>query len=116
MAEPRQPVDSRPDADGWSPDTDANPAVTLPSELGERRVVTILFADIVSSTRLLDGLDPDDAMELLDDALTRMVAPVRAFGGTVARVQGDGIMAMFGAPSAYEDHAIRACLAARSHG
>lgn len=84
----------------------------MPSQAGERRIVTILFADIVSSTALVAGLDPDDAMEFLDAALARVRSPIRAFGGTIARVQGDGVMAIFGAPLAYEDHAIRACLAA----
>lgn len=79
---------------------------------GERKVVTILFADVRGSTELIRELDPEDAMALLEPALAVMVDAVREYGGTVNRVQGDGIMALFGAPIAHEDHAERACLAA----
>ena len=79
---------------------------------GERKQVTILFADIEGSTDLVRGLDPEDASRLLEPALQSMMAAVHRYEGTVNRVQGDGLMAMFGAPLAHEDHALRACHAA----
>lgn len=78
----------------------------------EIRRVTVLFADIVSSTALISGIDPEDARALLDSVVWRLRAAVRQFDGSVARVAGDGIKVLFGAPIALEDHARRACLAA----
>ncbi len=77
-------------------------------------LITVLFADVVSSTVQIADLDIEEAQELLDQAVARMRQRVRQFGGTVARVQGDGVMAIFGAPSAYEDHALRACCAGQA--
>jgi class 3 adenylate cyclase/tetratricopeptide (TPR) repeat protein len=79
---------------------------------GERKQVTVLFADIKDSTELIRGLDPEAAQQLLDPALQRMMEAVHRFEGTVNQVLGDGIMALFGAPIAHEDHALRACYAA----
>src|SRR5215831_12180049 len=79
---------------------------------GERKQVTVLFADIKDSTELIRGLDPEVAQRLLDPALQRMMDAVHRFEGTVNQVLGDGIMALFGAPIAHEDHALRACYAA----
>jgi predicted ATPase/class 3 adenylate cyclase len=79
---------------------------------GERKQVTVLFADVVGSTELIRDLDPEDAQRLLDGAVTRMMAAVHRYEGTVSRALGDGIMALFGAPLAHEDHALRACYAA----
>src|SRR2546427_1682792 len=79
---------------------------------GERKQVTILFADIKDSTELIRGLDPEVAQRLLDPALQHMMDAVHRFEGTVNQVLGDGIMALFGAPIAHEDHALRACYAA----
>ena len=76
---------------------------------GERKQVTVLFADIKDSTELIRGLDPEAAQQLLDPALHLMMAAVHRFEGTVNQVLGDGIMALFGAPIAHEDHALRAC-------
>jgi len=78
----------------------------------ERKFVTILFADVVGSTALIDDLDPEQAAMVLDPTLQAMVAAVHRHGGIVMRIQGDGIMALFGAPLAQEDHAARACRAA----
>lgn len=78
----------------------------------ERKVVTILFADIVGSLELLRKLDPEDAQSLLNPALNVMLTAVQQHHGAVVRMLGDGIMAIFGAPAAREDHAIAACLAA----
>ena len=79
---------------------------------GERKQVTVLFADIVGSTQLIEGMDPEHAAARLSPALQAMMAAVHRYEGTVNKVQGDGIMALFGAPLAHEDHALRACLAA----
>jgi class 3 adenylate cyclase/tetratricopeptide (TPR) repeat protein len=83
-----------------------------PALEGERKLVTVLFADLKDSTELIRGLDPEDAQQLLDPALHRMMDAVHRFEGTVNQVLGDGIMALFGAPLAHEDHALRACYAA----
>jgi class 3 adenylate cyclase len=79
---------------------------------GERKQVTVLFADLKGSTELIRDLDPEDAQALLDGALTAMMEAVHRYEGTVNQVLGDGIMALFGAPIAHEDHAVRACYAA----
>src|SRR5262252_580830 len=81
---------------------------------GERKQVTVLFADIKGSTRLLEGIDPEQAQKLIDPVLHVMMGAVHRYEGTVNQVLGDGIMALFGAPLAHEDHALRACYAALS--
>ncbi len=79
---------------------------------GERKYVTVLFADLKGSMELLAERDPEDARQLLDPVLEHMMAAVHRYEGTVNQVMGDGIMALFGAPLAHEDHAVRACYAA----
>src|SRR2546428_2671141 len=79
---------------------------------GERKQVTVLFADIKDSTELIRDRDPEAAQQLLDPALRHMMDAVHRYEGTVNQVLGDGIMALFGAPIAHEDHALRACYAA----
>ena len=79
---------------------------------GERKLITVLFADIKGSMELLADRDPEDAQKLLDPVIERMIEAVHRYEGTVNRVMGDGIMALFGAPLAHEDHAVRACYAA----
>ncbi|HSF32322.1 MAG TPA: adenylate/guanylate cyclase domain-containing protein [Candidatus Tectomicrobia bacterium] len=79
---------------------------------GERKQVTVLFADLKGSLELLAERDPEEARQLLDSVVERMMEAVHRYEGTVNQVMGDGIMALFGAPIAHEDHAIRACLAA----
>jgi class 3 adenylate cyclase/tetratricopeptide (TPR) repeat protein len=83
-----------------------------PALEGERKLVTVLFADLKGSTELIRDLDPEQAQALLDPALHAMMDAVHRFEGTVNQVLGDGIMALFGAPLAHEDHAARACYAA----
>ena len=83
-----------------------------PALEGERKQVTVLFADLKDSTELIRGLDPEAAQQLLDPAIHIMMDAVHRFEGTVNQVLGDGIMALFGAPIAHEDHALRACYAA----
>jgi class 3 adenylate cyclase/tetratricopeptide (TPR) repeat protein len=79
---------------------------------GERKQVTVLFADLKGSMELIARGDPEEASRLLDPVLERMMAAVHHYEGTVNQVMGDGIMALFGAPLALEDHAVRACYAA----
>jgi class 3 adenylate cyclase len=79
---------------------------------GERKQVTILFADLQGSMELLADRDPEEARRILDPVLERMMEAVHRYEGTVNQVLGDGIMALFGAPLAHEDHAVRASYAA----
>jgi class 3 adenylate cyclase/tetratricopeptide (TPR) repeat protein len=79
---------------------------------GERKQVTVLFADLKGSMELLADRDPEEARQLLDPVLDRMMEAVHRYEGTVNQVMGDGVMALFGAPVAHEDHAVRACYAA----
>ena len=79
---------------------------------GERKLVTVLFADLQSSMELLADRDPEEARRVLDPVLQLMMAAVHRYEGTVNQVMGDGIMALFGAPLAHEDHATRGCYAA----
>jgi class 3 adenylate cyclase/tetratricopeptide (TPR) repeat protein len=81
-------------------------SISLPSE---RKLVTILFADIVDSTKLIEALDPEEAADRLGPLIRAMVSGIHQYGGTVIRSEGDAILALFGAPHAYEDHAVRAC-------
>src|SRR6195256_7114969 len=107
-----------------SPLTSATPGSHIPRHLaeriltskaaleGERKQVTILFADLKGSTELLADRDPEESRKLLDPVLDRMMEAVHYYEGTVNQVMGDGIMALFGAPLAHEDHAVRGCYAA----
>ena len=79
---------------------------------GERKQITVLFADLKGSMELLADRDPEEARRLLDPVLEQMMEAVHRYEGTVNQVMGDGIMALFGAPLAHEDHAVRACYAA----
>ncbi len=79
---------------------------------GERKQVSVLFADLKGSMELLADRDPEEARKILDPVLAHMMDAVHRYEGTVNQVMGDGIMALFGAPLAHEDHAVRACYAA----
>lgn len=81
---------------------------------GERKLVTVLFADLKGSMELIADRDPEEARKLLDPVLEHMCDAVQKYGGTVNQLMGDGIMAIFGAPISWEDHAVRACYAALS--
>jgi transposase len=109
---------------GRAPDRPVSPASYTPKHLaekiltsksaveGERKQVTVLFADLKGSMELLADRDPEEARNLLDPVLEHMMEAVHRYEGTVNQVMGDGIMALFGAPLAHEDHAVRACYAA----
>ncbi len=77
--------------------------------LGERKYVTTLFADIVDSTPLAERLDPEDVTSVMNAAFREMVRPIDRHDGIVARLMGDGILCLFGAPVAHRDDAVRAC-------
>jgi class 3 adenylate cyclase len=97
----------------YTPQYLAEKILTTRSALeGERKQVTVLFADLKDSTELIKDLDPEAAQQLLDPAIHLMMDAVHRFEGTVNQVLGNGIMALFGAPLAHEDHAARACYAA----
>src|SRR5713226_3348622 len=83
-----------------------------PALEGERKTVTALFADIKGSTEMMRDLDPEEARAIIDPALRIMVEAVRRYDGYVVQSTGDGIFALFGAPTAYEDHPQRALYAA----
>jgi class 3 adenylate cyclase/tetratricopeptide (TPR) repeat protein len=98
---------------GYTPRHLAEKILTSRAALeGERKQVTVLFADLKGSMELLAGRDPEEARKILDPVLEGMMEAVHHYEGTVNQVMGDGIMALFGAPVAHEDHAIRACYAA----
>ena len=79
---------------------------------GERKLVTVLFADLKGSMELFADRDVEEARRILDPVIDHMMEAVHRFEGTVNHVLGDGIVALFGAPVAHEDHAVRACYAA----
>jgi class 3 adenylate cyclase/tetratricopeptide (TPR) repeat protein len=113
MAAP--PIGARPEASpkDYTPRYLAERILTSRHALeGERKQVTVLFADMKGSLELLADRDPEEARKLLDPVLERMMEAVHRYEGTVNQVMGDGIMALFGAPLAHEDHAVRACYAA----
>ena len=80
----------------------------------ERRVVTVLFADIVGYSSLSEHLDPERLKRLIDAAFQRLIVDIESFGGTIDKVLGDAILALFGAPIAHEDDADRAIRAAHA--
>jgi class 3 adenylate cyclase/tetratricopeptide (TPR) repeat protein len=84
----------------------------LSTKGGERKLLTVLFADIRDSTSLIDSLgDPEIGVRRLKPVLELMMEAVHRYDGIVNKVQGDGVMALFGAPRPHEDHAVRGCLA-----
>ena len=76
---------------------------------GERKLVTVLFADVANSTAIFEKLDPEEVHEVMDGCFRILIDEIHRFGGTVNQFRGDCVMALFGAPLAHEDHAQRAC-------
>ena len=102
-----------PSPQAYTPKHLAEKILTSKSALeGERKQVTVLFADMKGSMELLADRDPEEARKLLDPVIEHMMEAVHRYEGTVSNLMGDGIMALFGAPLAHEDHAVRACYAA----
>ena len=79
----------------------------------ERKITSVMFVDLVSSSRLVSGHDPEDANDSLLLILGLIVESIERYRGTIVQIMGDGILAVFGAPQSLEDHAIRACLTAK---
>ena len=76
---------------------------------GERKVVTVLFADVANFTSISEKLDPEDVHQIMDGCFKILMDEIHRFEGTINQFTGDGVMALFGAPIAHEDHAQRAC-------
>jgi class 3 adenylate cyclase/tetratricopeptide (TPR) repeat protein len=79
---------------------------------GERKIVTIMFADVTGSTALFENLDPEAVHEVMDGCFHILMEEIHKYEGTINQFLGDGVMALFGAPISHEDHAQRACYAA----
>ena len=91
---------------------DCGAAVSTAAKPAEYKQVTVLFADVVQSMDIAAAVGAERLREIMTELVTRAAAVVHRYGGTVDKFTGDGIMAVFGAPAALEDHAFRACLAA----
>jgi class 3 adenylate cyclase len=89
----------------------ASSPVAVPED--ERKEISVLFADIYGSLGLIANRDPELADAILSEVIDQLSDSVHRYGGTVNKIRGDGIMALFGAPVAQEDHAVRACCAAK---
>jgi class 3 adenylate cyclase/tetratricopeptide (TPR) repeat protein len=106
-------TDQLPPPVAYTPEHLAQRILTSKAALeGERKKITVLFADMKASMELLADRDPEEARKLLDPVVEHMMEAVHRYEGTVNQLAGDGIMALFGAPLAHEDHAVRACYAA----
>jgi class 3 adenylate cyclase len=81
---------------------------------GERKLVTVLFADVANYTSMAEKLDPEEVHQIMDGCFKILMDEIHKFEGTINQFTGDGVMALFGAPIAHEDHAQRACYAALS--
>src|SRR6476660_8894610 len=86
--------------------------LTQASQSAEYKQVTVLFADVVRSMEIAAAVGTERLREIMTDLADRCAAVVQRYGGMVGSFTGDGVMAVFGAPVALEDHAVRACLAA----
>jgi class 3 adenylate cyclase/tetratricopeptide (TPR) repeat protein len=108
----REPIDlSRPDS--YTPKFLAEKILTRRSAIeGERKLVTVLFADVAGFTAMSERLDPEDVHQIMDGCFRVLMDEIHHYEGTVNEFRGDGVMALFGAPVAHEDHAQRACHAA----
>ncbi|MCP4296533.1 MAG: guanylate cyclase, partial [Proteobacteria bacterium] len=81
---------------------------------GERKLVTVLFADVANYTAMAEKLDPEEVHQIMDGCFKILLDEIHRFEGTINQFTGDGVMTLFGAPMAHEDHAQRACHAALS--
>src|SRR5215213_9222783 len=90
---------------------DCGTATAGSAQAAKYKQVTVLFADVVQSMDMAARVDIERLREIMIELVTRLAAVIRRYGGTV-EYNGDGVMALFGAPVALEDHAFRACLAA----
>ena len=97
----------------YTPSFLAEKILTIRSAIeGERKLVTVLFADVVNFTSMSEKLDPTEVHEIMDGCFKILLDEIHKYEGTVNQFTGDGVMALFGAPMAHEDHGVRACHAA----
>ena len=101
------------DAASYTPKFLAEKILTTRSAIeGERKLVTVLFADVANYTAISELRDPEEVHEIIDGCFKILMNEIHRYEGTINQFTGDGIMAIFGAPVAHEDHAQRACYAA----
>jgi class 3 adenylate cyclase/tetratricopeptide (TPR) repeat protein len=114
IAEPEKPADIEYDQPlTYTPKFLADKILTNRSSLeGERKLVTVLFADVANYTSMSENLDPEDVHQIMDSCFQILMDEIHKYEGSVNQFTGDGVMALFGAPIAHEDHAQRACHAA----
>ena len=87
---------------------------TRSSSEGERKLVTVIFADVANYTSIAEKLDPEEVHQVMDGCFKILMDEIHRYEGTINQFTGDGVMALFGAPVAHEAHAQRACHAALS--
>jgi class 3 adenylate cyclase len=113
QAPPKSPDYSKPHS--YTPKFLADKILTSRSSIeGERKLVTVLFADVANFTSISEKLDPEEVHQIMDGCFKILMDEIHKFEGTINQFTGDGVMALFGAPIAHEDHAQRACYAALS--
>jgi len=101
--------------ESYTPKHLADKILTTRSSLeGERKIVTVLFADVANYTSMSEKLDPEEVLQIMDGAFKIMMDEIHKYEGTINQFTGDGVMALFGAPVAHENHSQRACYAALS--
>ena len=97
----------------YTPKFLADKIITARSSIeGEHKLVTVLFADVVNYTSISEKLDPEEVHQIMDGCFKVLMDEIHRYEGTIDKFTGDGVMALFGAPVAHEDHAQRACYAA----
>ena len=113
LAEPKEsPPNDYDEPHSYTPKHLADKILTTRSAVeGERKVVTVLFADVANSTAIFGKLDPEDVHQILDGYFKIIMDETHRYEGTINQFTGDGVMALFGAPLAHEDHSQRACQA-----
>ncbi|MBC2716709.1 MAG: AAA family ATPase [Desulfobacteraceae bacterium] len=114
LQEPEEPPDySEPQS--YTPKFLADKILTSRSSIeGERKLVTVLFSDVAGFTSMSEKLDPEEVHQIMDGCFKILMDEIHKFEGTINQFTGDGVMALFGAPVAHEDHAQRACYASLS--
>ena len=115
----RKPAEAPPidysEPQSYTPKFLADKILTIRSSIeGERKLVTVLFADVADYTAMAEKLDPEEVHQIMDGCFKILMDEIHKYEGTINQFTGDGIMALFGAPVAHEDHAQRACYAGLS--
>ena len=115
LKEPSAPLLDYSQPHSYTPKFLAEKILTTRSSLeGERKLVTVLFADVANFTTISEKLDPEEIHEIMDGCFKILMDEIHKYEGTINQFTGDGVMALFGAPLAHEDHAVRACHASLS--